>query len=210
MTLNYSGQFGDSGKYNYVSWSAQFTSATDPQLGCSTLQTTPTTTVPLQAGAPVVFQWSHEGQAQAIDPSHKGPCTFYIAKAGTTGLPTWFKFYEVTQQQTATGAKWCTEQIAESSTVSTKLPNIPAGQYLLRTELQALHDTNHPQFYVSCVDIKVTAASGNAATFPTTGGVQIPSTQYLTTKSSSYTYSVYNNPISSYVPIGPPIAFGMC
>jgi lytic cellulose monooxygenase (C1-hydroxylating) len=59
---------------------------------------------------------------------------------------------------------------------SIKIPktNVPSGNYILRTELLALHQGNWAggaQFYISCLDIKVTGGSGK---FPTDKGVEFP------------------------------------
>jgi lytic cellulose monooxygenase (C1-hydroxylating) len=56
---------------------------------------------------------------------------------------------------------------------SVTIPNIAAGEYLLRPEIIALHEGNRvggTQFYMECVQIKVTSSGGT--TLPS--GVSIP------------------------------------
>jgi len=115
----------------------------------------------------------------AIDPSHKGPVQIYMSKvsdaATNDGSGSWFKIFE-SGLLDATSQTWATDElIANCGKQSVTIPaDIPAGNYLLRAEVIALHvasSTGGAQFYIGCYQINVTGGSSTAST-PT--GVSFP------------------------------------
>lgn len=127
----------------------------------------------VKAGDKIGADWGHviggaqyaNDKAQYIDPSHKGPIMYYMAKVdnaattGTSGLK-WFKIYE--ESFDAPSATWAVDTMIKNGGWS--YANIPTclapGQYLLRVELLALHsayDNMGAQFYQSCAQINLSS-----------------------------------------------------
>ncbi|EEB92275.1 hypothetical protein MPER_09241 [Moniliophthora perniciosa FA553] len=141
------------------------------------------TVIQVPAGAEVTAEWHHtlDGATGAaddvIDASHKGPIITYLAKVNdatsldVTGLQ-WFKIYE--DGYDASSGTWAVDKlIANQGKVSFKIPDcIPAGQYLMRHELIALHAAgSYPgaQFYMECAQLEITgggSASPATVSFP--------------------------------------------
>ncbi|KAI4605863.1 hypothetical protein J4E90_010688 [Alternaria incomplexa] len=130
--------------------------------------------VEVAAGSKLGMQWHHNDPASAGDgddpiaPSHKGPVMVYIAKADTNGEgAVWTKIYE----DGLTGSKWGVDNLISSKgLLEIDLPNLEAGDYLIRPEMIGLHEASaegKAQFYNGCGQIKVTG-SGSAA-LPATG-----------------------------------------
>ncbi|KAF8335913.1 glycosyl hydrolase family 61-domain-containing protein [Cantharellus anzutake] len=156
----------------------------------------------ISSGANVKIQWD------SWPSNHKGPITNYLASCEgdcTTFNATDGKWFKVNESgyDNSTG-KWATEKLIESNQSYTfTLPkNIPAGQYLLRHEILALHNTRHPQYYPSCTQINILKGSGG-----------LPSGQYLTkfpgaynTSDPGYSFNVYQPSIPFYPIEGPPIS----
>ncbi|THH02238.1 hypothetical protein EW026_g634 [Hermanssonia centrifuga] len=135
--------------------------------------------IPVPAGATITAEWHHVlnqtagDPADPIDPSHKGPVISYLAKipsatqTSVTGLQ-WFKIYEA--GLTPSTQTWAVDTlIANKGKVAFQIPScIPAGQYLLRHEIIALHAANsYPgaQFYMECAQLQITGGgSANPAT----------------------------------------------
>jgi hypothetical protein len=103
---------------------------------------------------------------------HPGPQQVYISRAPSTaaaydGSGDWTKIYSLTYSlNSSVGVgdgllKWATYR---ARTFNFRLPaELPAGEYLLRSEglaLHAAHKPNNAQFYVACAQISVT---GNGA-----------------------------------------------
>ncbi|KDQ08555.1 glycoside hydrolase family 61 protein [Botryobasidium botryosum FD-172 SS1] len=123
------------------------------------------------AGSQVSLRWGHtldSGPNDVIDASHKGPIMVYMAKvsdAVNSAPPTsgWFKIYE----DGYNGSQWAVDKlIANGGKVTVTIPScIPAGDYLLRGELVALHAAgSYPgaQFYMECAQIRVTGGGSKA------------------------------------------------
>lgn len=135
-------------------------------------------TVP--AGATVTAEWHHtlagadpSDPADPVDPSHKGPVMTYLAQVpnalqtDVTGLK-WFKIWE--DGLDVSDQSWGVDRmIANKGKVTFTIPScIPAGQYLLRHEMIALHGAStYPgaQFYMECAQIQIT---GGGSTQPAT------------------------------------------
>src|SRR5689334_17885311 len=87
----------------------------------------------------------------------------YIAPAESNGEGNvWVKLAE----EGLSNGKWAVENlVANGGKHSLTLPNLAAGEYLLRPEIIALHEGNRPsgaQFYMDCINIKV-SGSGSAS-----------------------------------------------
>jgi len=131
----------------------------------------------IAAGSSLGMRWSHtlaSHPGDAIDPTHLGPVLVYMAKVddaanGTPPTTGWFKIYE----DGLANGKWGTERImANGGLMSVTIPAcIPAGHYLIRSEIIALHlaKTNQgAQLYMECGNLEVTG-----------GGSQTPDTSSI-------------------------------
>ncbi|KAH7071223.1 glycoside hydrolase family 61 protein [Paraphoma chrysanthemicola] len=133
----------------------------------------PTDIINVKAGDKLTAEWHHTldskpetDKSDPIDPGHLGPIMVYLAKVDNaltttvTGLK-WFKIYE--DGMDAKGEWAVTRLYNNKGKVDFVLPScVPAGQYLLRAELIALHGAaNYPgaQFYMECAQINVAASS---------------------------------------------------
>ncbi len=68
------------------------------------------------------------------------------------------------------GTSWGTAKLYKDLQWTSTIPaSLPAGNYLIRHELLALHQANTPQFYPECAQIVVTG-----------GGNKSPTGSYLT------------------------------
>ncbi|KAF8165848.1 glycoside hydrolase [Crassisporium funariophilum] len=166
-----------------------------------------TGTVAINAGTTVTFEWHQHAQRTGEDPisgGHKGPVQVYIAKAPTTAASfngqgaVWTKIYS-SGLVNAQSQQWATDIVnTNSGKHSVTIPaSLPAGEYLLRAEIIALHvASSYPgaQFYIGCAQVKI--ASGGSANPPK---VSIPGTY----KSSDpgITVNIYNN-LQSYTAPG--------
>ncbi|KAG8755317.1 hypothetical protein FRC14_004147 [Serendipita sp. 396] len=112
----------------------------------------------------------------AIGGNHDGPVLIYLAKVDNAltadgASAKWFKIAELGY---ISSDYWGTDYLnANCGKLTVTIPScIPAGQYLLRAEVIALHvafQTNGAQFYMSCFTINVT---GGGSASPST--VSIP------------------------------------
>jgi cellulase len=130
--------------------------------------------VEVAGGDKITFEWHHNSNDASDDiiaDSHKGPILTYIAPAESNGEgDVWLKLAE----EGLSNGKWAVDNlIANRGKHSITLPNLAAGEYLLRPEIIALHEGNRvagAQFYMECVQVKVT--SSGSTTLP--AGVAIP------------------------------------
>jgi len=173
----------------------------------------PNSTITVPAGAQVTAEWHHtltgadpSDSQDPIDPSHHGPVITYLAKipnaqqSTVTGLQ-WFKIQE--DGLIAANQSWGVDRmITNKGKVTFTIPScIPAGQYLLRHELIALHAaTAYPgaQFYVECAQIQIT---GGGSTSPAT--VSFPGAYKGT--DPGITVNIYYPLLTSYTIPGPPV-----
>lgn len=129
-------------------------------------------TLEVAAGSQLGLQWHHNqgpnpsDSDEPIAPSHKGPVMVYIAPAESNGEgDVWVKL----QEDGFSGGKWGVDNfIANKGLINVKLPNLAAGDYLIRPELIGLHEASaegKAQFYNGCGQIKVTGS----------GSVSLPS-----------------------------------
>lgn len=103
--------------------------------------------------------------------SHHGPVLDFLAPADdpTTVDKTTLSFVKIQEAGVISGSnpgKWASDQILENSlTWEIKIPEgTPAGNYVLRHEIIALHSANQAngaQNYPQCVNIQVTGGTGS-------------------------------------------------
>ncbi|KAF5341837.1 hypothetical protein D9611_001357 [Ephemerocybe angulata] len=122
--------------------------------------------VSVKAGDKVTFEWYHDNRDDdIIDRSHKGPVLVYMAPSSGTE---WTKIFEANHD----GTDWAVDKLIDAhGQHSIIVPDVPAGDYILRSEIIALHEadalfTQDPargaQFFPSCVQIKVTSNGPDA------------------------------------------------
>ncbi|PYH76780.1 hypothetical protein BO82DRAFT_358825 [Aspergillus uvarum CBS 121591] len=131
-------------------------------------------TLSVKGGDVVTFEWHHDSRDASDDiiaSSHKGPVMVYMAPttAGSSGK-NWVKIAE----DGYSDGTWAVDTlIANSGKHNITVPDVPAGDYLFRPEIIALHEANNEggaQFYMECVQFKVTSDGAN--TLPE--GVSLP------------------------------------
>ncbi|KAG5638292.1 hypothetical protein H0H81_000817 [Sphagnurus paluster] len=162
-------------------------------------------TVSVKSGDKVTFEWYHDNRNDdIIHPSHKGPVLVYIAPTSSNGQGNvWTKLFH----DSYNGGNWATDRLIWAhGQHSITIPNIPAGDYLLRAELITLHEADAlytqnsargVQLYMSCVQIKVTS-NGN---LKLPGGASFPGT--YTESDGGIHYNLYDsskNPANYPIP----------
>ncbi|KAJ3043829.1 hypothetical protein HDV00_004237 [Rhizophlyctis rosea] len=132
------------------------------------------------------------GDDPVIAVSHKGPIRFYLNKVSNSSAaaPTsgWFTIYE----DGLNAGTWAVDKlIANDGVVSFTLPSgIAPGDYLLRSELIALHiakDVGGVHVYTNIAQL--TISSSGSSTFP---GVSFPGA-YSPTDSGIWVPNIYNS-----------------
>ncbi|KAJ2711019.1 hypothetical protein H4R19_003457 [Coemansia spiralis] len=182
-------------------------SAADPQLRCRTLDTTGATTqlCPVAAGSQISgeFNRNKRNDGGVLAPSHQGPVLVYIAPLESNGIGNvWVKIYEDGWNN---DTKWATDRLINNNGILTF--TIPAcikpGNYLLRTEIIALHGSRRiggTQFFPNCAHIAITGNGKNTlpagVSFPGAYDPKDPGILYLGDK---------NGDNSKYVIPGPPV-----
>ncbi|KAH7327662.1 glycoside hydrolase family 61 protein [Rhizoctonia solani] len=106
---------------------------------------------------------------EAIGGNHDGPTIIYMAKVdnAATAAGSSANWFKVAQTGLVSKDYWGTDVMnAACGKVTFKIPSsIPAGQYLVRAEVIALHvasSAGGAQFYMSCYQLQVTGG-GNAS-----------------------------------------------
>ncbi|KAH2783192.1 hypothetical protein KXW19_001736 [Aspergillus fumigatus] len=159
-------------------------------------------TLSVKAGDKFTFEWHHDTRSDSDDiiaSSHMGPVMVYMAptEKGTAGNG-WVKIAE----EGYSNGKWAVANlIANRGKHSITVPDVPAGEYLLRPEIIALHEGNRQggaQFYMECVQVKVTSAG--TKTLP--AGVSIPGAYKAT--DPGVLFDMYNS-FTSYPIPGPAV-----
>ncbi|KAG8922320.1 hypothetical protein FRC02_011946 [Tulasnella sp. 418] len=164
------------------------------------------TTVSVKGGDRITFEWYHDSRGDDIlATSHKGPAVVYIAPTSSNGGGSvWVKL----AQENYNG-QWPTDKIIAAKGKHTfTLPNIAAGDYLLRPELLTLHeaDTTYDvnsargiQLYMNCVQIRITSSGGS--TLPS--GVSFPGAYKYS--DPGIKFNLYSQAASSYIVPGPSV-----
>ncbi|KAF2204117.1 hypothetical protein GQ43DRAFT_205631 [Delitschia confertaspora ATCC 74209] len=131
-------------------------------------------TIDVKGGDKITFEWHHDSRTASDDiiaGSHKGPILTYIAPTKSNGAGNvWVKLAE----EGFSNGKWAVDNlIANKGKHSITLPDLAAGEYLLRPEIIALHEGNRvggAQFYLECVQIRVTSSGSKTLS----AGVALP------------------------------------
>ncbi|KAK1699995.1 endoglucanase B [Colletotrichum godetiae] len=153
-------------------------------------------------------QWPDARAEGSIDPSHRGPCSVYVKKVDnmTTAAagPNWFKIWDEGYDEST--QQWCTDKlIANKGLLTVELPSgLPAGYYLVRTEILALHQAvslHDPQYYVGCAQIHVSDGPSGALEIPSQYSVSIPG--YIDGTEAGNNFNLYDNPQYPYPIPGP-------
>jgi cellulase len=118
----------------------------------------------------------------------------YITPASTEGKSGWVKIYE----DGLAGGQWAVDKFyANGGHIDITLPNLKAGDYLLRSEILALHEGNRAggaQFYNGCGQIKVTGSG--TTTLP--AGVDLRTVYKANDK--SVLFDIYSGATSYTIP----------
>ncbi|TFK27849.1 hypothetical protein FA15DRAFT_585662 [Coprinopsis marcescibilis] len=163
-------------------------------------------TVEVQTGDLLTFEWFHDNRDDdIIDRSHKGPVLVYMANSDGKD---WTKIFEDNFSET-----WAVDRLVDAhGQHSVIIPNVPAGDYLLRAEIIAHHEsdtlfTQNPsrgaQLYPSCVQVRV-VSNGNSL-LP--GGAAFPGA--YTDADPGIHFNLYSGPApASYKAPGPAVWSG--
>ncbi|OJZ85813.1 carbohydrate-binding module family 1 protein [Aspergillus luchuensis CBS 106.47] len=161
-------------------------------------------TLSVKAGDVVTFEWHHSDRSDSDDiiaSSHKGPVQVYMAPTakGSNGN-NWVKIAEDGYHKSSD--EWATDiLIANKGKHNITVPDVPAGNYLFRPEIIALHEGNREggaQFYMECVQFKVTSDGSNELP----SGVSIPGV--YTATDPGILFDIYNS-FDSYPIPGPDV-----
>ncbi|KAK2036677.1 endoglucanase B [Colletotrichum somersetense] len=154
-------------------------------------------------------QWPDKRQEGSIDPSHKGPCAVYVKKVDDIATspaagPGWFKIWDEGYDEST--QKWCVDKLIDNKGLLTvELPSgLPAGYYLVRTEVLALHQAvslKDPQYYVGCAQIYIQNGPSGALEVPSEYSVSIPG--YIDGSEPGNNFNLYDNPKFPYPIPGP-------
>ncbi|KAL2818038.1 glycosyl hydrolase family 61-domain-containing protein [Aspergillus granulosus] len=176
---------------------------TSTDMTCNVNGGTPAaSTLEVKAGDKITFEWHHntrDASDDIIDLSHLGPVLVYMAETekGSAGNG-WVKIAE----DGYTDGKWAVETLVENrGKHSIIVPDVPAGDYLFRPEIIALHEGNRvsgAQFYMECVQVSVTSSGSN--TLPE--GVSIPGA--YSAQDPGVLFDLYNG-FTSYPIPGPAV-----
>ncbi|KAF5387879.1 hypothetical protein D9615_000830 [Tricholomella constricta] len=208
----------DEGKNVYIRVppsNSPVTDVTSTDLTCNVngLSGAGVSTLTIPAGATMTFEWHQHDQRTGEDPisaGHKGPVQVYIAKAPSTAASfngqgaVWTKIYSAGLLNPTT-QQWATDVVnANSGKHSVTIPaSLPAGEYLLRAEIIALHvASSYPgaQIYIGCAQVKI--SGGGSANPPK---VALPGA--YKGSDPGITFNLYNNP-QSYTAPGPAVWSG--
>ncbi|KAJ1901377.1 hypothetical protein LPJ66_000838 [Kickxella alabastrina] len=185
-------------------------SSSDMTCGVGGLSSTAAKTCPVAAGSKITVEWHHDNASDSddvIDITHMGPCLVYMAPLSSNGKgDVWFKVFE--DGYDASSNQWCVNKIrANHGKLDITIPSdIKAGDYLLRTEVIALHesDTDYAsnsargsQYYPNCAQVSVT---GSGAAVPV--GHAIPG--IYKTNSPGIIFDLYSS-YNSYPIPGPAV-----
>lgn len=166
---------------------------------------------PVNAASTLTFEfreWPDGTNPGSIDDGHKGPCSVYMKKVDSAVANNnaagdgWFKIWDSTYDD----GKWCTEKMIENNGhISVNVPeDIAGGNYLVRTELLALHAAQDsppdPQFYVGCAQVFVeSTGTAKPATVDIGEG-------FYDLDMPGLTYNIYDEPLKlPYPSFGPDV-----
>ncbi|KAK7040264.1 hypothetical protein VNI00_009730 [Paramarasmius palmivorus] len=163
--------------------------------------------VTVKSGDKLTFECRND---DIIDKSHKGPVSVYVAPASSNGQgAVWTKIF-----QDGYSGNWAVDRLISShGQHSVTVPDLPAGDYLFRAEIVALHEAydlysqnnlKGAQLYMSCAQIRVTS-SGNQTP---SGGTSFPGS--YTDSTPGIKWNLYENgdDPNTYVVPGPQVWSG--
>lgn len=170
---------------------------------------------PASGGSTITFIYrEHPGgeKTGVIAEGHKGPCSVYLKKVDdmfndSAAGDGWFKIWE--DGYDVKNDKWCTDTLIENNgLLSVKLPSgLPAGYYLARPELIALHavaEDNDPQFYHGCAQIFIENGPEGPLEIPEEYSVSIPG--YIQADHPGINFNIYYpTPLPEYPIPGPKV-----
>lgn len=116
------------------------------------------------AGSQFTAYWSQWTHAEGCVMVYMAKCPSSGCNSWTGTGTAWFKISQVGLISGNVGAgTWGSGQIMKDLKYTVTIPaSLPAGEYLIRYELLALHQANTPQFYPECAQLIVTGGgSGN-------------------------------------------------
>ncbi|CEJ88073.1 hypothetical protein VHEMI04602 [[Torrubiella] hemipterigena] len=117
----------------------------------------------------------------------------------------WFKIWEDGYDEEK--KTWCVDRlIANKGLLSVDLPTgLPAGYYLVRPEVLALHnaDKGDPQFYAGCAQVHIEDGPSGPLHIPAEYEVSIPG--YVDAKSPGVNFNIYKKPMDKYQVPGPKV-----
>ncbi|KAI9659537.1 MAG: hypothetical protein M1821_001796 [Bathelium mastoideum] len=184
---------------------------TSPAMACNVNNVAVPNYVTVKPGDNVTFEWHHNDDSPSDDilaTSHKGPVQVYMAPMTSSqgSGPIWQKLAE--KGYDPTSKTWATDDlIANKGKHSVIVPNVADGNYFMRPEIIALHEANSlydqdssrgAQFYLECVQMKVTGGSGSAMP----AGVSFPGAYKDNTPGVQF--NIYNS-FSTYPIPGPTV-----
>jgi len=182
---------------------------TSSAMACNVANTPAPQKVPVAAGDELTFEWYHNTRDDdIIASSHHGPIQVYIAPYESNGEgDVWVKLFSAGYDS----ASWAVDKmILTHGQHSIIVPNITAGDYLVRAEIVALHNADalydqNPnrgaQLYISCAQVTVTS-SGDALP----PGVAFPGA--YTDSTPGIQFNIYTTPGTEYVVPGPAVWSG--
>lgn len=95
----------------------------------------------------------------------------------------WFTlFYEGFNEGTG---RWCSEEMMGDGILSATIPSgILSGEYLIRSEIVAMHAVGQPQFYIQCHQFSIQSS-----------GSELPTNTFSLPNAIQFSkdYSIYNN-----------------
>ncbi|ORX73236.1 hypothetical protein DL89DRAFT_265373 [Linderina pennispora] len=162
---------------------------------------------PVKAGSTMTIEWHRYNDTMedyVLTHNHMGPCLVYMAPKDSRGHgDVWFKIFEDGYDPKT--KKWCAQKVIDNhGKIDIKLPaDIKAGDYLLRTEIIALHnaaDINGAQYYPNCAQLRVTDGGSS-----TPKGYAIPGVYKKTDPGIHFDLKT---PFTSYPIPGPPLYQG--
>ncbi|KHN97071.1 Glycoside hydrolase, family 61 [Metarhizium album ARSEF 1941] len=170
-------------------------------------------TCPVPQGATLTLQmreWTDGSREGFIAPEHKGPCSVYVKKVDDMGAnnaagPGWVKIWE--SGYDASSGEWCVDKlIKRKGFLSVRLPpTLPAGYYLVRPEILALHNAvkGDPQFYLGCAQIFVQRGPSGPLRVPAEFSVSIPG--HVSPDTPGPTFNIYDKSQREYPIPGPKV-----
>jgi hypothetical protein len=195
--------------YDYEDTYVSPSSVGNPDIICHMNATPGELYVPAQPGSKVTFIWADWPYGNV----HPGPIMDYIAKcdgecpaADKTKLK-WLKMHQSSFTMKGGQVNWATFDMEAAKPMNSwtiTIPNIEPGNYVIRTEILALHLAMRPngaQFYPQCINFKISGSG----TDKVTGGVI--GTQLYSATDPGIVYDIYRASAATAYPMpGPPLA----